>query len=416
MRSWVSLWMVLVSLPAWSLTLPESVGIALQKSSVLKQQTLELEKSELSLKQSKSAFLPSLDLTASYIYNDENPNERTYDWDSSAAISVTENFYDHGLSLTNYKISKSRKALTELDYRREKSSTVLKTVQIYLEVLKTQKIEELQIKNMAQVEKVYNLVVSQYKQGLRTRQDFLRFEAQYQRAILAKASAEYDTMKAREDLKVYLDLPETPVQLSDYQQKSVPVSTEPQIYESEKRHLTQELRTSEEKLLRIENRPRIDVVGKFGYGSDSYFHTDTRWSDNDKTFWNVGLTFNWNLWDWGQRGSAVKISHLESLRQDVRSSFDERDAKSVISKLQEQVRLIQKQYDITEKLFKVETENFTIMERYFREGKSSFLDYSTSLSDLISVQIQKIQTEYNLIQTRLELEHRKGYLDEKSVQ
>lgn len=416
MRRLLSLWMVLVSLPAWSLTLPESVGIALQKSSTLKQQTLELEKSELSLKQSKSAFLPSLDLTASYIYNDENPNQRTYDWDSSAAISITENFYDHGLSLTNYKISKSRKTLTELEYRREKSSTVLRTVQLYLEVLKTQKIEELQVKNTVQVEKVYNLVVSQYKQGLRTRQDFLRFEAQYQRAILSKVSAEYDTLKAREDLKVYLDLLEVPTQFSDYSQKSFPVSAGADIYESEKRNLTQELRTSEEKLLKIENRPRIDVVGKFGYGSDSYFHTDTRWNDNDKTFWNVGLTFNWNLWDWGQRGSAVKISRLESLRQDVRTSFDEREAKSAISKIQEQVRLIQKQYDISEKLLKVETENFTFMERYFREGKASFLDYSTSLSNLISVQIQKIQTEYNLIQTRLELEHRKGYLDEKSVQ
>ncbi|WP_413944736.1 TolC family protein [Bdellovibrio sp. HCB-162] len=416
MQRFLVLGMILFSFPAWSLTLPEAVDIALKKSSSLQQQSLELEKSELGVKQTRSAFLPSLDLTASYIYTKESPTQRDYDWDSNAAISLTENFYDHGLSYTNFKISKSRRALTELDYRREKSATILRTVQLYLDVLKAQKIEELQSKNTVQVEKVYNLVTAQYRQGVRPRQDFLRFESQYQRAILAQTSAQYDAVKAREDLKVHLDLSEVPAQVSDYQQKAFPSSSDVSIYETEKRSLVQELRRSEENLLKIENWPKLDLVGKLGYGSDSYFQTNTRWEDNDKTFWSVGVTFNWNLWDWGGRSSAVKASHLESFRQDVRTSFDEREAKSAIKKLYDQVKLIQRQYELAERLVKVETENFAFMERDFREGQTSFLNYSTSLSDLISVQIQKIQTEYNLIQTRLELEHRKGYLDEKSVQ
>lgn len=405
-----------ISSTSLALSLPEAAKISLEKSERLKQQELELKKAEIEVQQNKAAFFPSLDLTASYFYNKEDPNERTHDWDSSSSLSLNQNFYDHGLSLLGYRLSKIRKELISADYRREKSATLYRTVQLYFEILKAQKIEELQVRNTVLVEKVHRLINAQYRQGVRTRQDFLRFQAQFQRAILSQSSARFDSLRSQEDLRVHLSLPRLEGPFLDYSKTFVPSQDQGPLYETEKRELTQQLREAEEQRTRLDLLPKIDLVGRVGIGSDTYFQTNSRWADNDKTFWSVGLTFNWNLWDAGQRRAAQDIARLETLRQDSHTSHEERTATSEIEKLIAQIKLLQEQSDIADKLVSVERENYSVIERGFREGRTSFLDYSSSLSNLISVQIQKIQAEYNLMQAQIELEHRKGYLNEASLQ
>lgn len=405
-----------ISSTSLALSLPEAAKISLEKSERLKQQELELKKAEIEVQQNKAAFFPSLDLTASYFYNKEDPNERTHDWDSSSSLSLNQNFYDHGLSLLGYRLSKIRKELISADYRREKSATLYRTVQLYFEILKAQKIEELQVRNTVLVEKVHRLINAQYRQGVRTRQDFLRFQAQFQRAILSQSSARFDSLRSQEDLRVHLSLPRLEGPFLDYSKTFVPSQDQGPLYETEKRELTQQLREAEEQRTRLDLLPKIDLVGRVGIGSDTYFQTNSRWADNDKTFWSVGLTFNWNLWDAGQRRAAQDIARLETLRQDSHTAHEERTATSEIEKLIAQIKLLQEQSDIADKLVSVERENYSVIERGFREGRTSFLDYSSSLSNLISVQIQKIQAEYNLMQAQIELEHRKGYLNEASLQ
>lgn len=411
---WV--WLILFSPVAKALTFPQAVQKALSQSSVLKQQELQLQRSKLSIKQDKAAFLPSLDLTSSYLFTEDNPTTRTYAWDSSAALQVTQNFYDHGVSLNNYALSQTRARLTELDYRREKSATVLRTAQLYFEVLKAQKIEELQKRNTQLVEKVFRLIESQYRQGIRKRQDFLRFESQRQRSILAQSSASFDVFRSIEELKVYLNEPALVGPFQDYSATAFVKQNDVETYEVSKARLTNELRRQEEKTAALENRPKIDIVGRLGYGSDSYFRTDSSWNDNDRSFWNVGLTLNWNLWDWGQRRAVQDSARLETLRQQYQTNLEQRSADSEIEKIRNRIGLVKEQFDIASALQKVENESYQIMEISFREGRTSFLDYSDSLGNVISAQIQKIQAEYNLIYVNLELEHRKGYLDESSIQ
>lgn len=399
---------------AWALSLPEAVELALQNSNSFKQTEYDLQRAELSVTENRAAFLPSLDLLADYSYNQENPKVRTSEWDSGASLVLSENLYDHGVSLLNFQAAKDRRILAKLEYQREKSNTILRAAGLYLEVLKATAIEELQNKNTQQVEKVYKLITSQYRQGMRTRQDYLRFESQLQRSLISQTSAQLDTVRAKENLKVFLSLREMPLVFEDYKIRP-PIPTASEIYEVARRRMRLSIRESEEGLAKVENRPRIDLVGKLGYGSDSYYQTGSSWNDNDRTFLTVGFVFRWNLWDWGQRSSVVKSEKVQTLKTESETAFDERDAYSTIVKLEEALKVIQKQYEITEKLLKVEQENYNVTERDLRQGQNNYLTYSTSLTDLISSQIQNIQTEYNLILARLDLGHRKGYLDENII-
>ncbi|MGZ3804931.1 MAG: TolC family protein, partial [Pseudobdellovibrionaceae bacterium] len=186
----------LSSSSALALSLLEAVDLALQNSNAFKQSKYDLEKAELAVIQSRAAFLPSLDLTAGYSYNYENPRFLEYEWVSGASLALSQNIYDHGVSRLKYESAEGRRKLAQLDFKRVKSETIVQTARLYFEVLKTAFIEDLQDKNILQVEKVYKLISAQYKQGLRTRQDFLRFESQYQRALVSQTSAQLDALRA----------------------------------------------------------------------------------------------------------------------------------------------------------------------------------------------------------------------------
>ena len=399
----------------WAFNLQEAVSLALARANLLQQSQADYDKSEAAVTQARAAFLPSLDVNTAFAYNGENPQTRTSDWDSSAGILLSENLFDHGVSLYNYDLSKASRKLARLEFQRQRSTAILTTIQLYFEVLRTQQVEELQNKNTEQVEKVYKLVNSQYRQGMKPRSDFLRFQSQYQRSVLAQTSAQLASLRAMQALKVYLDLKDTPGPLDHYLHRpSLPTSSEP-IYEVEKRRINLEVRDFTEKLAKVEYFPQLNLYGKLGYGSDGFYQTGQSWNDRDKTFWTAGLTFTWNVWDWGKRSAAVQSAKLDTLKVESQSLFDERQALARIAELEQQLKIAQKQYEISESLLKIETQNYALVERDYKEGRSSYLDFSTSISDLLSAQTQKIQTEYQLILTIFELGHRKGYLDESTL-
>jgi outer membrane protein TolC len=396
-------------------TLKEAVSLALAKANLLVQSQAEYQKSEAAVTSARSAFLPSLDLNAAYAYNDENRGTRTSAWDSSAGILLSENLFDHGVSIYTFDLSRANRRLALLDFQRERSNTILKTIQLYFEVLRTHQVEEVQNKNVIQVEQVYKLVTSQYRQGIKPRSDFLRFQSQYQRAVLAQTSAQLDSLRALQALKVYLGLRETPAPFENYLFRPWIADTKEPVYETERRKLSLEAREYTEKLSEIENFPQLNIFGKAGYGSENYYQTGQRWNDNDKSFLVAGLTFTWNIWDWGKRSSAVKSAKLDTLKTDSQTSFDEREALARIAELEQQLKIVQKQFELSESILKIENQNYVLIERAYKEGRSSYLDFTSSLSDLLSAQTQKIQTEYQLILTAFELGHRKGYLDESII-
>ncbi|HWU41887.1 MAG TPA: TolC family protein, partial [Bdellovibrio sp.] len=187
------------------------------------------------------------------------------------------------------------------------------------------------------------------------------------------------------------------------------------IFEEDKRKLSLDVRDYTEKLAKIENFPQLNIFGKWGYGSDTFYHTNKTWNDNDKSFWLAGATFTWNLWDWGQRSAVVQSAKLDTMKVESQSDFDVRDAHARISELEQQLKVVQRQFEISENLLKIENESYVLMERAYKEGRSTYLDFSTALSDLLSAQTQKIQIEYQLILTGFELNHRRGYLDESTI-
>lgn len=406
---------ILSTSPGWPFTLQEAVSMALAKANLLQQSQIDYQKSEAAVTQARAAFLPSLDLNAAYAYNSEDPRLRASDWDSSAGIVLSENLFDHGVSLYTYDLSKVHRKLAKLEFQRQRSTAILTAIQLYFEGLRTQQVQELQNKNTEQVEQVYKLVNSQFRQGMRPRSDFLRIQSQYQRSLLAQTSAQLESLRAFQALKVYLDMKFDPGPLENYSGLPNLTVSPGSIYEAEKRKFNMEMRDFIEKLAKVEVYPQLNLYSKLGYGSDTYYQTGQRWGDNERSFLTAGLTFTWNIWDWGKRSAAVQNAKLESLKSESQSTFEERQALARIAELEQQLKIIQKQYGISESLLKIEILNYALMERAYKEGRSSYLDFSTSLSNLLLARTQKIQMEHQLILTSFELGHRKGYLDESSL-
>lgn len=401
---------------AFAVNLQTAVHIAVENSLQIKQYEIELKKANNYLIYSKSKFLPSLDFTSSLNYLGQNSSSGNGNSsESQAELTLSENFYDHGISSVNHEINKINKQIAELNYKRNKSELILNTVKKYLVAADAKMTLNLRRQNLKQIEKNYLLITSHYKQGLRTRQEYLRVESQFQRAKISVTTSELEYENALEDLKTYIGSEEnitdiTPVTNQDYITSNLE-NKPSSIYETQKKELlliNSDLLTKKTKK---DLFPKLDIVGKVGHGFDNQNNLGTQLNTN-QTYWGIYLTLNWNIWDWGALRSNVENTELDKYNQLLSSQFDESNAKEQIRKAELNQRILNQQLLVMENLNKIEKESFLSIEDNYRNGKQSLLDYVTAMTDLLSLQIDKEKIANNLIYENLQLIHLKGYLDE----
>ncbi|MEK6553662.1 MAG: TolC family protein, partial [Bdellovibrionota bacterium] len=178
----------------------QAVRYALQNSPSFNSARNEREVADLTVKSSFWALFPSLDFTASYGLQDDDPSTYETPYTSQLALSLTETLYDNGVLLTQNKIANLARRRAELIFRKEKNRLVREVLEAYMKFsLQSRNLEVKEIQ-LDLIRRQYNLVSSAYKQGLKTRKDFLRFKTQLNRTQLDMVNARNSVEKTRLDL------------------------------------------------------------------------------------------------------------------------------------------------------------------------------------------------------------------------
>ena len=107
-------------------------------------------------------------------------------------MTLTETFYDNGVSLLNFEKTKLNREFALLSQDRARDQLCLNVTVDYYQYSANQQVRDVSEQQLRNLEKQFASVSDQYQQGFKTRADFLRLKTQVLRARLALVNAETD--------------------------------------------------------------------------------------------------------------------------------------------------------------------------------------------------------------------------------
>ncbi len=404
-----------------ALDLPQAIQYALEHSPVYDASRRNAEIAELQVSSALSRFLPSADAQAVQGVQEPvlGPNPP---WTSQLGLTITETLYDNGQSYTQFKSARaSRDAarLAELQARDQLSLSVAR--QFYQFSLATQLLE-VQQKQHDLLEDQYRLMQSRYRQGLRTRQDFLRLKVQVQRTDLDLITSRDSIRASRTELKRLLGVEDwshdaglefVPITPADQAPRGLPteMSAIEKSYEYRLADIQKSINHYSVNLAERRYWPQLSVTAGAGYGVSNYLGatavapaTTGPWS------WNALLTLQYNLWDWGTRRRDVQVAiHQEAVSNDgLRSSvLSTRVEKENVHFL---LKRLKQSDQLNRELLAISQESFDTIDANYRQGKSTYLDIINSLSDLLDAKTRVYNTYYSLLQNLAQYRYYEGTL------
>jgi outer membrane protein len=146
--------------------------------------------------------------------------------------------------------------------------------------------------------------------------------------------------------------------------------------------------------------PHFYAFGNYHYGKPGVDPIANEWKD----YWAVGISLQWQLWNWGSRNAKIKqaklqqntVRHtLEKLQQDIEKDII--DAYVRVSESTDMVRLVNKEMEQTEALFQYVRDNY-------REGLVSNTHFIDRQLELTRARLKKAQTiaQYRMAVANLE--------------
>jgi outer membrane protein len=406
------------------LDLKKTIQYAVAHSPSLEATRREMSISDMNRKNAYSVFLPQLDIGSTHGIRDRDPTLGVNRHVSELGLSLTETLYDNGISFLNYDSAKITKQIAELDYAKERDRLALDISAQFLQYSLVTRLLEVQKTQYDIINKQFNTISSQYKQGVKTRRDYLRFKSELRRSEIQLQNAQTRVMNTRADL-IKLIASTEDVSTTDFQFEPEPVVVSsvkfvPKEKPAVENHwifrvakMRSEIFDNDISVARRSYYPNIFLTGGATYGSANYWKTGSDFKDNDFTSWNALLTVNFNLWDWGIRNRNISIAKDRKIQREKNIEADLNEFVAANEKLMANMSLSNSNFLIAQELLTIETDTYAFLESEYRNGRVSYLDLIIGLRDLLSAKNQMFNSFYDLKTQLLQYKYHQGKLYEE---
>lgn len=376
--------------------LKKTIEFAINNSPAFDTLKRDLNIAELEKKSASARFFPSLDLSATHGLQDSSP-KTTGPWGSELRLDMVENLYDNGVTQTNYEIANFRRKQAELVFQERSNKISLDIVTQYLIYSLNVKLLEIQDKQVKLVNKQYSLISKDYHQGMKTKNDFLRFKAQVSRYEIDLVNSKNMVEKSKQELQRLIGVDLHSQIIMDF--TPLALGSSDQIFsENEIRiedHLKykvaevqKEINKLDYDLVRRKNLPEWFVSGGARYGSSDYLGSGKSFGQNDQLSWNALLTVKYNFLDWGIRSNDRQIAAEKVIVLENATKSDLLTLNSDINQFKMNIAQVKRNYALAKELFSLEKDNSYFVEREYRNGKIQYLDLITGLNNLTDAQVK----------------------------
>ena len=399
--------------------LTDLVNRAYQTSPAIKIAEQNLLVAEKELSNRKANFLPTLDFTASHGLQKNKYSVPTDPWTSSLGLTLNQPLYDNHRTINQYQIASLRRESAAASLRQAKNTAAVEVASAFIAWSLAVRKGEVQKIGLGLYDKQYRFVESQYKQGLKPKKDFLKFKAQWERAVLGDTSASTGVAQAKYELLNRIGSPpETELALvpmpAELDLGSVPKEL-PQILKNwsfRVAELETRIRPIEVYIASRDLWPQLNLTAGATYENNSYVNSGRGFGANESYGVKAALVLNYNILDWGVRSRTVSIEEhrktieVERMRQT--SLQLGQDAATLMANL---VRLKQA-YEVAASIYKNEEESYQATQRDFREGKVNSYDFINYVRDYLEGNNLYLTSRYDLWNAVLRHYYLSGELDE----
>jgi outer membrane protein len=371
---------------------------------------------ELEYKNSVSAFLPSLDLVSSHGLLRNYPQLTPYQpWVSSFGLALTETLYDNGEAITRKNIASVQEQLADLNLGRDRDNLILNVANSFFALSLARRNLEIQQEQHAVLKLQVELVRDAYRQGVKTRKDYLRFQTQLNRSDIDLLAVRNAVTKADIDLRRTIGVPlESPASFEFLLDDALPEPERTPVIHVEAHRdykiaeLTRQTADLNTDIVRRKQWPVLGLTAAANYGSSNYLFTGIPESVYQTKSWTALLSLSYNFFDFGTRRRNTEIAAQQAMIQSDTLEGGLLDLRQTIDKLYIDLRQSTESYNLSQELLKLERANLALITNEYRQGKVQYLDYINSLQNFASAKTTYYTSLYDLRRQQLALHYHEG--------
>jgi outer membrane protein len=382
-----------------TLTLEESIAIALRQSVTIQSAKEGVLASEARRKEAATGFLPKLSTTYNYTYNDpasyiKQPppssitmltigTQDNYLW----SLDVRQPVFAGGRIKANYDINRLGADASRQEQLGTIQDIILEVKQGYFNILKAKRLVGVARQSVEQFKAQRDLAKNFYEVGLVPRNDYLQAEVRLadsnQSLIRAENSLEVARSRFNTVLRRPIESPVDAVDILDYRPYETAFEEclktafqnrpEIQVYS-----LRAEQAGKKVKIVESEFYPSVNLVGSYQRYGDRADLNGSPYRDPEN--WTVAAMASWDLWEWGR----TKYARDASVSQ-------ERQAQNALIRVKDQVSLevksawlnvkeAEKLIVVSLKAIEQAEENYRINQERYREQVARSTDVLDALT------------------------------------
>jgi len=156
--------------------------------------------------------------------------------------------------------------------------------------------------------------------------------------------------------------------------------------------------------------PVISASGSYNTARLDGYIFDGSWID----FYNIMLTFQWELWSWNKDKRKVQQVQLESERLDIATRELFNNIRQQVKTAYQMLEITGKQVYLQQQLAEQETERFRQTRERFQQGLTTMLDLNSAENDLTSAQLELEKSKILWHKYKLQLDHATGIIGVKN--
>ncbi len=379
-----------VTISSWAGPLGKALSGAAEKNAAFGSARLAAENAEDRLRAARaSVFLPTLDLDSLHGFQGARPDDGAGPWRSSLELRLSQNFYDNGQAWTELANSRRRSERAAIDRDLAREDFAFRVWRAWIAWRLAESRLRIQRTQRDLVDRQFRQLQDQYRQGFKTRRDFLRIDAELKRSDLDLRASEDALALARAELGV-LGLDELeglalPLEGMIERDLVVPsdVATLPEL---RRLALDEEIARAAASQAKRSLWPRLSLEGTTAYGLYGYLGNAAPIADLDRWTWSLGLGARWTLFDGGRLASGADIAAREWERGRLARVEAERLHAARLETLARDQARVRAAIGVREQIRRIETEGFAVVQADYVEGKVDYLNLVQALGARIAAE------------------------------
>lgn len=401
---------------ARELTLDQAIQMALDNSKEIKISQRDVETAKLNVGIAFKNALPSVVYTGSYTRNEydrkitaeERPNHRletngSREVDAKGGytqkITISQPIFQGGAILGGIQYAQAYKSVANLMYLSSQRDVRLETIQIYSNIVKSEKDLEALMSSKEELKATYDKQKAQLDLRLITKADLLKTEYSMLEVDSQIIGTQNQITVQKENLKLKLGLPKTedltvvefdvPMYLSrniDFQADLNQALTESIDAMVANKYV--DMADAQRKVARADMLPQVSAFASYGVDSDRRKYNATM----DDAEWRGGVQVTWNVFEFGKNYDTYKTAAIAKEQEELREKISKDTIDINVTDAYLELVRMEKDRDSKGRALEAAMENYKIDKEKYTAGLISTIDFLAS-----ETQLREAKVAYNQV-------------------